>query len=217
MEYVINRADYRRNKLEVETKKSNINVEKIYRYFVFMMFCLLIGIGGISSMNLKQKKLETDAKKSLLISEVKNETNYEFDKVPKKDSEAIEKLIIPCVGTVTSRYGFRNSSNPIVSSNHMGIDIGAPKGTDIFAAHDGVVIEAGQIGSYGKCVMIQNEKLITVYAHCSKLHVKNGDNVKQKDKIAEVGMTGNATGNHLHFEVRYNGECINPEDVIDWL
>lgn len=217
MEYVINRADYRRNKTESEIKKIYLNVETFYKQFVVITICMLIGIVGISNAKLKQKKLEIDEKKALLINQIRNETDYEFDKVSKKESETIEALITPCVGTITSRYGLRNSNNPIVSSNHRGLDIGAPKGTDIFAAHAGTVIEAGQIGSYGKCVMIQNENLITLYAHCSKLNVEKGDKVNQKDKIAEVGMTGNATGNHLHFEVRYNGEYINPEDVIDWL
>ena len=62
--------------------------------------------------------------------------------------------------------------------------------------------------------MIENESLTTVYAHCSKINIKKGEKVKQGDKIGEVGMTGNATGPHVHFEIRYNGEFINPEDII---
>ena len=213
MEYVINRTDYRRCKIESKIKKRKIDIEIFYKIFLVTIVCILTVITGLSNLKIQQNKLELNNKKTLLISEVKNETNYELE-IEKKKTET---LIVPCIGTITSRYGFRDSDNPIVSSNHMGIDIGAPKGTDIWAAHDGSVIEAGQLGSYGKCIMIQNGNLITVYAHCSKLNVKKGDTVNQKDKIAEVGMTGNATGNHLHFEVRYDGECVNPEDVIDWL
>lgn len=62
--------------------------------------------------------------------------------------------------------------------------------------------------------MIQNGDLITVYAHCQKLFVKKGESVSQGKCIASVGMTGNATGPHLHFEIRYEGRYIDPEEVI---
>lgn len=192
-------------------------IEQIYKKIILIFFCITIGIILILVVKTKYKELKINIQKNLLLNEIKNETDYEFDNFYKNKNDMINNLTIPCIGTITSRYGFRNSNNPIVSSNHMGIDIGAPKGTDILSAHNGTVIEAGIIGSYGQCVMIQDKELITVYAHCSKLMVKKGDSVKQKEKIAEVGMTGNATGNHLHFEIRYNGEHINPEEVIDWL
>lgn len=120
----------------------------------------------------------------------------------------------PLNGTITSIFGARTSDNPIVSSYHTGLDIAAKTGTTIVAAHDGEVIEASTISGYGKCVMIKQGELLTVYAHCSSLNVKKGEVVKKGSKIGEVGMTGNATGPHLHFEVRYNGRFVNPEDII---
>lgn len=133
------------------------------------------------------------------------------------DAEKIKekyKLITPVKGTITSHFGCRDTNNPIVSSYHVGLDIAANTGTTIVASHNGEIIEAGTIGTYGKCIMIKQDELITVYAHCSKINVKKGETIKQGEKIGEVGMTGNATGPHVHFEVRYNERYVNPEDII---
>lgn len=123
----------------------------------------------------------------------------------------------PIKGTITSKFGCRVDDNPIVSAYHTGLDIAANTGTVISAALDGKVIESGTISGYGKCVMVQKDNLVIVYAHCSKLSVKKGQEIKQGEKIGEVGMTGNATGPHLHFEVRYNGRYVNPEDILWWV
>jgi murein DD-endopeptidase MepM/ murein hydrolase activator NlpD len=120
----------------------------------------------------------------------------------------------PIKGTITSKFGCRVDDNPIVSAYHTGLDIAANTGTVISAALDGKVIESGTISGYGKCVMVQKDNLVIVYAHCSKLSVKKGQEIKQGEKIGEVGMTGNATGPHLHFEVRYDGRYVNPEDIL---
>lgn len=134
-----------------------------------------------------------------------------------EDSNEIKekyKIQNPLNGTITSSFGCRVSNNPIVSSYHTGLDIAANTGTIIVAAHDGKVIQAGVSGSYGKCITIENGDLKTLYAHCNELLVKEGDLVKVGQSIAKVGMTGNATGPHLHLEVRYDGRLVNPEDVI---
>lgn len=122
---------------------------------------------------------------------------------------------LPLKGTITSNFGTRVSDNPIVSSYHTGLDIAANIGTEIYAAHKGKVIMAKMFSSYGNCVMIEEGNLVTVYAHCSSLNVQEGQNVNQGDVIAKVGMTGNATGPHLHFEVRYEGRLVDPQKVLD--
>jgi len=122
-------------------------------------------------------------------------------------------LILPLAGTVTSRYGPREGSK-IVSSNHGGIDIGVNEGTVFVAAMEGTVIKASGVGSYGNHIFIQKGDVITVYAHCKTLYVKEGDTVMQGQKIGEVGQTGNATGPHLHFEIRKAGRTVNPEYVL---
>lgn len=100
---------------------------------------------------------------------------------------------------------------------HQGLDIAADYGTPIYAAENGVVTMARWYGDYGYCVMIQHDNGIkTVYGHCSYLHVYEGQYVTQGEAIADVGSTGRSTGNHLHFEVRINGICMNPINYLPW-
>lgn len=121
---------------------------------------------------------------------------------------------LPLVGyTVTSRYGPREG-NEIVSSNHGGIDIGANEGTVFVAAMSGTVIEASGEGSFGNHIYIQDGDVVTIYAHCKTLYVQKGDVITQGQKIGEVGQTGNATGPHLHFEIRKAGRKVDPEYVL---
>lgn len=100
---------------------------------------------------------------------------------------------------------------------HAGIDIRAPYGTPIIAADSGTVTFAGWKGGYGFCVFIDHGNGIqTVYGHASYLHVYAGEKVTQGQQIADVGSTGYSTGNHLHFEVRINGICMNPINYLPW-
>ena len=123
--------------------------------------------------------------------------------------------IIPVSGTVTSRYGTREPTE-IISANHKGIDIGANTGTPIYASIEGTVTLVSDEGDYGTHVKIENEDILTIYAHCSKILVKEGDKIKKGDKIALVGSTGNSTGPHLHFEVRRDNRTVNPEYIVDF-
>lgn len=123
--------------------------------------------------------------------------------------------IIPVSGTVTSRYGTREPTE-IISANHKGIDIGANTGTPIYASIEGTVTLVSDEGDYGTHVKIENEDILTIYAHCSEILVKEGDKIKKGDKIALVGSTGNSTGPHLHFEVRRDNRTVNPEYIVDF-
>lgn len=84
------------------------------------------------------------------------------------------------------------------------------------SAMDGKVIISTASVTYGNYIIIENGELRTVYAHCSELLVKEGKEVKQGEEIAKVGHTGNATGAHLHFEVRINNNKINPRLILDF-
>lgn len=122
------------------------------------------------------------------------------------------KLIQPVSGTITSKFGAQSS---IRSGAHTGLDIAAPKGTNIKAAAGGKVTFAGTNGSYGKLVIISHtDGVETYYAHCSALYVSVGDTVSQGQVIAAVGSTGNSTGNHLHLEIRKNGTILNPQNYL---
>ncbi len=101
--------------------------------------------------------------------------------------------------------------------NHSGVDIAAPYGTPIYAADSGTVVLSQWYYGYGYCIMIQHPSgLKTVYGHCSALHVSVGETVTQGQQIADVGATGQAYGNHLHFEVRVNNVPVYPLSYLPW-
>ena len=112
---------------------------------------------------------------------------------------------------ITSQYGNRN--HPILKKKkmHTGIDIAVPSGTSVIAANAGKVIYSGYNGGYGNTVIIDHGgKISTLYAHNSKLLVKVGDKVEKGKVISKSGSTGLSTGPHLHFEVRENGQHVDP-------
>lgn len=133
-----------------------------------------------------------------------------------KDAEYIKanfKIALPLKGPVTSRYGKREATK-IVSENHYGIDIGVNEGTTVYAAMDGKVSLVSNEGEYGTHIKIENKDVTTIYAHCSKILVKQGATIKKGQKIALSGNTGRTTGPHLHFEIRRNNRTVDPELIL---
>lgn len=121
---------------------------------------------------------------------------------------------LPQSYTITSLFGYREDPFTGEVAYHGGTDIAAPGGTPILAAADGTVSVANGTdswgGSYGYHVKIGHaDSFETLYAHCSSICVTEGQQVKQGEVIAYVGTTGSSTGNHLHFEVRQDGERVN--------
>lgn len=121
---------------------------------------------------------------------------------------------LPQSYTITSLFGYREDPFTGEIIYHGGTDIAAPGGTPILAAADGTVSIANGTdswgGSYGYHVKIGHaDSFETLYAHCSSICVTEGQQVKQGEVIAYVGTTGSSTGNHLHFEVRQDGERVN--------
>ena len=121
---------------------------------------------------------------------------------------------------ITSHFGYR--THPISKDVrlHGGVDISAPLGTPILAAADGIVTVANATdswgGGYGYYVKLSHDGgFVTVYAHCSQIAVKKGQEVKAGEVIAYVGSTGNSTGPHLHFEVHKNGTKKDPLEYFD--
>jgi len=135
--------------------------------------------------------------------------------VPKELTLATEgNMSIPLKsGTyrLTSPFGPRNTGIPGASTFHKGIDLAAPKGTPIYASADGTIHFAGTGTGYGLYIRLRHDGGVeTRYGHCSQLLVKKGDKVKKGQIIALVGSTGVSSGSHLHFEVRINGEAVDP-------
>ena len=117
---------------------------------------------------------------------------------------------------VTSEFGYRSDPFTGQSSGHTGIDIAVPTGTPVRAALPGVVTTATyNAGGYGYYVKIDHGNgMVTLYAHNSKLLVKAGDTVEAGDMVSLSGSTGRSTGPHLHFEVRVNGQRVNPRSYL---
>lgn len=119
-------------------------------------------------------------------------------------------------GVVTSGFGWRRSPFSGRRSMHRGVDIAARPGTDILAVADGEVSFAGRRGGYGNLVQIKHSSTMeTRYAHNQVNLVREGERVRKGQVIARVGSTGRSTGPHLHFEVRRNGEALDPMGYLD--
>ena len=114
-------------------------------------------------------------------------------------------FIWPCDGVVVSGFGMR------WGRMHEGIDIGCAYGTPNRAAASGTIIYAGWLGGYGNLVVVDHGNgLSTAYAHASSILVGVGQSVSQGETVSLVGSTGNSSGPHLHFEVRVNGQAVDP-------
>jgi len=121
----------------------------------------------------------------------------------------------PTSGRITSYFGGRKSPGGIGSTNHKGLDIANSRGTAIYAADGGRVTYSGWMSGYGYTVRIDHlNGYVTFYAHNSSLLVSNGQTVHKGQQIAKMGSTGNSTGSHCHFEIRYNGTPKNPLNYL---
>jgi len=135
------------------------------------------------------------------------------------DGQSVKKSLLrtPVNGAhITSRFGFRMHPLLGFSRMHQGIDFGAPAGTPIFASGSGVIEEMGPKGGYGKYMKVRhNSDYASAYAHISRFAsgMRPGRKVKQGEIIAYVGSTGLATGPHLHYEIIFKGEKVNPLSV----
>ncbi len=121
------------------------------------------------------------------------------------------QMLLPTSGPITSNFGWR--VHPILGTSrfHAGTDFGAPYGSPILAADSGTVLLADWYGGYGNAVIIDHGNgLTTLYGHASELYVQEGQVVQRGQAIAAVGSTGLSTGPHLHFEVRQQGEPVDP-------
>ena len=145
---------------------------------------------------------------------VEDNTNLTQEEQDVLTAKNTTNFIKPIEGEISSKYGLRNPTTQTVPKNHTGVDIKANQGTVIRSATEGEVALSSSEGDYGNHLKIQIGEVSIIYAHCLKLYVKQGDKVIQGQEIAEVGSTGNSTGPHLHFEVRVQERCVDPEKIL---
>ncbi len=167
--------------------------------------------GEISRSKTEIAKLEKEIDKML---EESKRLNSVIKNLSTKKKYAGGSMTWPCPSSQVITSSFGNRKHPILRKYklHTGVDIGADKGASIVAANKGTVIMAHYDKSgYGNMVVVDHGGgITTLYAHASKILVKVGQEVKAGEVIAKVGSTGLSTGNHLHFEVRVNGEPKDP-------
>lgn len=151
-----------------------------------------------------------DAQRDLLSTTRTIKTIKNFIDIRNKVTEDMPS-IIPNPGFISSLFGWRRSPFGHGRDFHTGIDIAAPSGTIIRATAPGVVVSSGWSGGYGLSVRIMHKfGYETIYGHMSVVGAYKGQKIKKGDKIGYVGMTGSATGNHCHYEIRLGNIPINP-------
>jgi murein DD-endopeptidase MepM/ murein hydrolase activator NlpD len=129
---------------------------------------------------------------------------------------AIPTAMPAAVMFMSSGFGYRSDPFSGAGAMHAGLDFKGPVGTPIFSAAEGKVTLAGYNGGYGNSVEIMHANgLLTRYAHLSALNVRSGQIVERGVQIGRMGSTGRSTGSHLHFEVRLNGQAINPRKFLE--
>lgn len=176
--------------------------------------------GGISREVRSEGDISYDSETtSELVSEIDQKTQDLQDLISKVAArlDYLESIpsSYPVYGTITSPFGTRKNPFGYSYEFHPGIDISVPIGTPVKAAGKGVVTYAGWLAGYGKVVIIDHGYGIeSVYGHNSQILVKVGQSVKRGDIIAKSGNTGRSTGPHVHFEVRVNGNPVNPTKYL---
>lgn len=129
--------------------------------------------------------------------------------------EGMPHFIVPVAGRPSSGYGLRTDPIKGGTINHPGFDLAAAVGTPVSAAAAGTITHAGPAGTYGNLVTVRHENgFETRYAHLSAVDVQVGDHVAAGQDVGKVGTTGYSTGPHLHFEVRQDGQAIDPAPLL---
>lgn len=139
------------------------------------------------------------------------------DNVSLDEYKLNQTMVLPLKkGHTTSEFGMRTHPISADLRFHAGIDIAAEEGSAIYAAFDGVVKVADYDIWNGNYIKLQHDNnIMTVYCHCSKLNVTEGQNIRAGEVIGFVGTTGNSTGPHLHFELRINDISYDPTKALE--
>jgi murein DD-endopeptidase MepM/ murein hydrolase activator NlpD len=160
---------------------------------------------------IQERQREEEARRRAAAEAARRAALLSGQTLPPENPGAPGAFSWPVSGPITSPFGLRSNPFGPGLEMHPGIDIGAPQGATIAASAGGRVIFAGWYGGYGNAIIIDHGgSMSTLYGHCSQIFVSEGQDVQRGQAIGAVGMTGRATGPHLHFEVRVNGVPVDP-------
>jgi len=178
------------------------------------------GRGGPLVLNAPMTEADLQKEIAVLLGQIEAGTDDLARIEAKLLQQSVLKDLLPNSSPVTaaynsSSYGWRSDPFTGEKAFHEGLDFPAPTGTLIYAAAGGIVSTSEDTAGYGKLVKIEHGSgLETRYAHCSKLLVKAGERVEKGQVIAEMGNTGRSTGPHLHYEIRLNGNALDPRQYL---
>jgi murein DD-endopeptidase MepM/ murein hydrolase activator NlpD len=225
---IISEAQRKSDEMEEKLKAVEVQKEEIERIKeqIELQLADLEGLKG--DKELTMAAIQSDAQLALRqIEELERENNRIKQELRERANSAdaykgswTGSFAKPCPGGISSGFGMR--IHPIYKRRqmHTGVDIKAPSGTSVKAAGQGKVIYTGRRGGYGLCVMVDHgikngKRRVTLYAHLSKITCDAGDSVNTNSVIGKVGTTGTSTGPHLHFEVRLDGEPVDPMKAMN--
>lgn len=198
----------------------NFHIIKLFAFVCFFWSCSTTYRSHTTSTNrphASHKLYNWDVPKSKYpeIADVNPKLKYHMDSEETEDLQTHEnewdalELVWPTSGTLTSKYGMRKLRKHV--RMHKGIDIGAQTGTPVYAAETGRVKFRGRMRGYGSAIILKHDSVHdTLYAHLSRIVVKNNQVVRKNQLIGYVGRTGYTTGSNLHFEMRVNGTARDP-------
>ncbi len=175
----------------------------------FLVKYLLLVMLVVTFTHCRMRSLNTDRSSSLCHNSAWVPPPIREVKRPQR----FVNLTPPLIGLLTSGYG------PREGRCHYGIDIASPKGSPIRAIFGGVVAYSGRKGSFGKTVIVDHQNgYFSLYAHNHKNLVKIGQHIKKGHVIALVGSTGRSSGPHLHFEIKFHKQSLDPLTMVpqDW-
>jgi murein DD-endopeptidase MepM/ murein hydrolase activator NlpD len=166
--------------------------------------------GGVGLGAMIERNLDSTTKQT-----TNESTNQKEAAAPTTSTTPTAPMTLPLDTHKTSHFGWRDDPLGHGRKFHRGVDLAAAYGSDVPAAAAGEVTFAGDQGSYGTLVVLKHDDGVeTRYAHLSSMAVKAGDRVDAGQVVGRVGSSGRATGPHLHFEVRRNGQPLDPEQVL---
>lgn len=176
--------------------------------------------GGPLLLDSPLSEAELQKRIAQLLVQIELKTDYLSNLEAKLLQQSVFKNMLPNISPIaaafnSSSFGWRLDPFNGHKAFHEGLDFTAALGTSIYAAAGGIVSTSEQTPDYGKIIKINHGSgLETRYAHASLLLVKVGDRVEKGQKIAEVGSTGRSTGPHLHYEIRLNGNALDPRQYL---
>ena len=220
LDQTMQERDYNKKlKTEIEKKKNlqSVNREKIEKNTIAIENMLVVKNNRMSELTEEEQEIQRQIDEyQKAINEIEAEIRLlSLATVGEDYVGGVMGWPVPGYTRITSPFGMRTHPITGVYKLHTGTDIGAPMGANFVAANDGVVSYAGKNAAYGNMVIINHGGgITTLYAHGSEILVQKGDVVRKGTPVLKVGSTGYSTGPHAHFEVRVNGQYVNPMSYI---